>query len=114
MPLITTESKAKSLYVGMHDPLAIRAYRISGNQLQYQTDAQGYSSGWTGMTLDPNLGMAFLTAEGSNYIYLLDARTMIFEDSTTETYGGAGVVFDPSKQKLYAVGRRTLQLYVYL
>jgi len=86
------ESRAKSLYVGMHDPLAIRAYRISGDQLQYQTDAQGYSSGWTGMTLDPNSGMAFVTAESSNYIYLLDARTMIFEESTTETYGGAGVI----------------------
>jgi DNA-binding beta-propeller fold protein YncE len=112
--LITSASQAKSLYIGMHNiDSKIRSYKISSDQLQYQTNAQGYSFGWTGITLDPYSGIAFATAEDNHNIFMLNAHTMIFEGTPIEVVGAlslAGIVFDQGKQKLYIADRQTQHL----
>ena len=79
----------------MHNPEIIEAYKISGDHLQYQTNSQGISSEWTGMTLDPNSGIAFVTTEADHNIYFLNAQSMIFESAQTlvnDTASLAGIV----------------------
>lgn len=79
----TSTSPAKSLYVGMHNTV-VQAYKIVGDHLQYQANSQGDMNEWTGLTIDPNSGMVFATTEAAHNIHLLNARTMIFEETQTK------------------------------
>ena len=48
----TSEIQAKSLYVDMHNDAIVKAYKITGDQIQYQTDAQNspsYTEGGPGI-----------------------------------------------------------------
>jgi DNA-binding beta-propeller fold protein YncE len=110
----------KSLYVNVITPGSVRAYKIVGDHIQYQTNAQnlvyyGYSP--IGLALDPDSGIAFITYEDQKIIELLNAKTMVSLQKITTVKDAsnlAGVTFDKSKQKLYVVERRDNRLYVYL
>jgi len=100
----------------MHINSSVNAYKIQGSDVQFQTSTN-YSEAIS-LALDPDSWTIFTTAEGLNRIYLLNAKTMIFEETPTvvEFYpvpNLAGIVFDQSKQKLYVIDRGISHLYVF-
>jgi len=107
--------QAKSLYVAMHVNSSVKAYKIQGSNVQYQTSA--YYRDAIGLALDPDSWTIFTTAEWSKNINLLNAKTMVFEETPITIDGTSslsGIVFDQNKQKLYVVDRTTQHLFVYL
>ena len=113
-------AQAKSVYVITDRDSTVKAYDISGVQIEYQTDAKNldhHSDGAVGLALDPCSPTLFVTYEVSNIIEMLNAKTMISEQKPVTVYGTsslAGIAFDQTKQKLYTIDRRTDNLYVYL
>jgi parallel beta-helix repeat protein len=111
--------QSKSLYVNVIDPGTVKAYKIVGDHIQHQTDAQNlvyYGNSPVGITLDPDSGIAFITYEGMNVIELLNAKTMVSLQKITtvsDAFNLSGIAFDQSKQKLYVVYRPTNHLFVY-
>jgi len=95
--------QSKSLYVNVIDPGTVKAYKIVGDHIQNQTDAQNlvyYGNSPVGITLDPDSGIAFITYEGMNVIELLNAKTMVSLQKITtvsDAFNLAGIVADEAK-----------------
>jgi len=84
--LFAPAGQAKSLYVNVIWPGTVKAYKIVGDHIQYQTDAQNltnHGDGPVGLALDPDSGIAFITYERWNGIELLNAKTMVSLQKTT-------------------------------
>ena len=121
--LVTPAAMAasKSVYVisSMGSPTQIEAWEIKGSPdyLDYEAthSVAGSPGAAVGLAMDSSSATLFITSEGSNTIYLVDAVT--FESLGTTTATGAsdlaGIVFDHGKNRLYAVDRSTDTLYVY-
>ncbi|NMX21991.1 hypothetical protein C5S30_06085 [ANME-1 cluster archaeon GoMg4] len=113
-------ASAKSLYVisDMRE-VNISAWDLQGSPnymvWQYTNTVPDYGWGAVGLAIDGNAGILFVTYENSNTIQLLNAYNMADEDTTTAPGAGdlAGIVYDDGKGKVYAVDRRTNDLYVY-
>jgi DNA-binding beta-propeller fold protein YncE len=105
-------AQAKSLYVinNTNTP-QLRAYRIDGTSLVYQTDyfcESGTSA--VGLAIDESEygGFLFVTFESfPAKIEIIDAKTMQYVDIVTNTgaYNLAGIVVDKGKRKIYAIDR---------
>jgi DNA-binding beta-propeller fold protein YncE len=101
----------------------VAAYKINGSQIEAQTTASGLPNrgeGAVGLALDPESETLFVTHEKGSVaidkIDLIDAKIMQVEQGPATAPGAenlAGVVFDESKQKLYAVDRGSNKLFVY-
>jgi len=116
---ISSIAQAKSVYVIIDRSSTIRAYKISGEEIEEQIDVKNLDDhgGAVGLALDPDSGIMFVTYEGSNIIEMVNAKTMISEQNpvtVTDATSLAGIAFDQSKQKLYVVQRQLDKLYVYL
>jgi hypothetical protein len=114
-------AQAKSLYaITRHLDITVTAYDIQGEQIQYQTNAVNLPGhgGVVGLALDPDSEILFVTYEGSNIIEMINAKTMVTEETPATIPGEgislSGITFDQSKQKLYVVNRSTNNLFVYL
>jgi hypothetical protein len=102
-------SQAKSLYTIIDRYSTIRAYKISGEQIEEQIDVKNlddHDGGAVGLALDPDSATMFVTYEGPNIIEMFNAKTMVSEENPIMVPGAsnlAGIAFDQSKQKLYAI-----------
>ena len=65
----TTQAQSKSLYaISQHFSTTIKSYKIEGDQIIYQTDAQGvpeHEYGAVDLAIDPESYYLFVTYEGS-------------------------------------------------
>lgn len=118
LPGFTQTGQAKSLYaITYHWYSTISAYRISGNQIQKQIE-KNFPSGTgamaIGLALDPDSATLFVSYDLSDELELINAKTMTEIKNITAPAYLAGLAFDQTKQKLYAVGMGTNQLFVYL
>ncbi|MHC4085696.1 MAG: right-handed parallel beta-helix repeat-containing protein [Planctomycetota bacterium] len=111
-------ARAKSVYAiiyNLND--IIGAYKIDGNQIDYQTEIQAPQQGSIAIDLaiDSGSSCIFVTYEGSYIIEIMNAKTLEHEGSVTATGASdlAGIVFDEARQKLYTVDRGTNKLFVY-
>ena len=116
-------TNAKSLYVitevtNDYRTVPIQAYDIGPDgklTFQAQYDVPFQFSGLVGLAVDSNSGTLFVTFELGNKIQVLDASTMT-ELGAVKAPGAtnlAGIVYDHEKELLYAVDRRTTNLYCY-
>jgi len=107
--------QAKSLYaITNHSNSTISSYKISGDEIQKQTETNvDWGEGAVGLALDPDSATLFVSYDDSQKLELINAKTMTEIKNITALYELAGLVFDQSKQKLYAVGRQTDKLFVY-
>ena len=123
--LIPNPTEGKSLYVDVIEPQEVRAYKIVGDYIQYQTNVQNLAShggGPVGLAIDPGTGIGFVTYEtsieqpGVYAIEMFNARTMVSLQNPIDTLLNnlAGIAFDSQKQKLYVMSRGTNNLLVYL
>jgi DNA-binding beta-propeller fold protein YncE len=116
LPGFTQSGQAKSLYaITNFEDSTISAYKISGDQIQKQISANFPSSGCgpVGLALDPDSATLFVSYDCSSDLELINARTMTEIKKITAPAELAGLVFDQSKQKLYAVGMGNNKLFVY-
>jgi len=114
---------AKSLYVitditGDRFTVPVHAYDIGADGLltfQTEYEVRYQASGVVGVAVDSDSDSLFLTFERGNSIQILDATTMteVGEVSALGATNLAGVVYDHEKDLLYAVDRRTQNLYSY-
>jgi len=79
---------AKSVYVITDRDSTVTAYRIAGDQIQYQATAEDLPDnglGAVGLALDPDSGTLFVTYEKDDEpldkIELINARTMIYKEN---------------------------------
>lgn len=98
-----------------HQATAIEKYEVDGVELVSPPDTIASSgSGGVGLACDPEIGLLFLTAEGSANILISDMITM--QNINTKALPGAtnlaGIVADVSKKRVYAIDRGTNHLYV--
>jgi len=111
---------AKSVYVIIDRSSTVRAYGVTGDQIEEQKTAENLPDNGdsaVGLALDPDSETLFVTYEGSNIIEMVNAKTMIYEENPEAVPGAtslAGMAFDQTKQKLYVVGRQSNKLYVYV
>jgi len=91
----------------------LTAYDIVGDEIEYQIDTQ-IDTGAIGLALDPESETLFVTYDGPDKVVLVDAKTMQQIDSIPVSDELSGIVYDQSKQKIYAVSREDTFLYVYL
>lgn len=115
----TQTTQAKSVYAIINHPFdIIGAYKIQGNQIEYQTEIQAPQHGNRAIDLaiDSDSSCIFVTYENSSIIEIMNAKTLENEGSVTATGASnlAGIVFDDAKQKLYTADRGTNKLFVYL
>ena len=112
---------AKSVYaITDHGASTLKAYRIQGNQLEYQAnvDVTNYAAGAGGITIDSNLELLFITYEGSAKIVWANAKTLEQEGfidlSGAPCYAGnlTGIVADEAKQRVYVVERYSNRLFI--
>jgi len=107
---------AKSLYaISNHSSSAITAYSIQGGEIQRQIETNvHWPNGAVGLALDPDSEVLFVSYDGTSKLELINARTMREISNIAAPLELAGIAFDRSKQKLYAIGRETNRLYVYV
>ena len=107
---------AKSLYaISNHSLSAITAYSIQGDEIQRQIETNvHWSNGAVGLALDPDSEVLFVSYDGTNKLEMINARTMREISNIAAPLELAGIAFDRSKQKLYAICRETNKLCVYL
>ena len=111
-------ARAKSIYAIINHPSdIIGAYKIDGNQIDYQKEIQAPQHGFRAIdfAIDSDSSCIFVTYEASNFIEIMNAKTLEHEGTVTATEANdlAGIVFDEAKQKLYTVDRGTYNLFVY-
>jgi len=116
---ISAPVQAKSVYVIIDRFSTIRAYNISSEEIEKQTDVKNLDDhgGAVGLVLDPDSATMFVTYEGSDIIEMVNAKAMVSlqkPTKVTEATNLAGIAFDQAKQKLYVVDRQTNKLFVYL
>lgn len=117
-------AEGRSLYViaeitNSANPLPVLAYDIGvDGSLTFQAERKipFRDGGAVGMAIDWESGYIFITYEFSDTLQILDARTMadVGKVSAPGAENLAGVVYDETKDLLYAVDRGTDQLYVYV
>jgi len=112
-------TQAKSVYAIIdHVNNMLGAYGIQGNQIEYETQHQipEHGSRSIDLAIDSENAYIFVTYEQSNIIEIVNAKSMTNEGSVTAPGASdlAGMVFDQTKRKLYAVDRETYNLFVYL
>jgi len=118
---ITQSVFARSVYVvsdtgtyGYSDSY-IRAYKISGSNLIFQTQYQTVSKNAIGLAIDDtDYGdFLFVTFEFSDEIELVNAKAMTYIDTVIASgaIDLAGIAMDKTNKKLYAVDRYTNHLY---
>ncbi len=113
---------AKSVYaITDHYAGTLKAYKIDGDQLQYQeadVNVTNYAYGPVDVTIDSNLELLFITYEDAGKIVWVNAKTLQQEGFTdlsgAPCYAGnlAGIVADEAKQRVYVVGRDSYKLYI--
>jgi len=72
-------ARAKSVYaITDHHAGALKAYKIQGNQLEYQANVEvtNYELGPVDVTVDSNLEILFITYEASAKIVWANAKTL--------------------------------------
>jgi len=78
---------ARSVYVITDRDSTVNAYRITGDQIDYQATAEALpdSGSAVGLALDPDSGTLFVTYEKDDEpldkIELINARTMIYKEN---------------------------------
>ncbi len=117
-------AEGRSLYViaeitNSANPLPVLAYDIGlDGSLTFQAERRipFRDGGAVGMAIDWESGYVFITYEFSDTLQILDARTMADVGKVTAPGAEnlAGVVYDETKDLLYAVDRGTDKLYVYV
>ena len=120
-------AQAKSVYVINNTITSqLRAYKVDGTSLAYQTDyncesVPGSGVGAIGIAIDESEygGFLFVTFEhlttSINWIEVVDAKTMRYVDTVTAAGASnlAGIVVDKGKSKIYAMDRYTNRLFSY-
>lgn len=114
---------AKSLYVikdlNMGSPIRMYDIQPAPTYLDYQMDSSGTRDGGVGLAVDKDSKILFMTFEGSQVIYIINATDLTRMAVATEPtplpipYNLAGIVFDQDKQRVYTVKRNTNELYIY-
>lgn len=115
----TQTAQAKSAYaIVNHQGDIIGAFKIQGNQIEYQAEIQApqHATRAIDLAIDSDSCCIFVTYEGSNIIEIMNAKSLENEHPVTATGASdlAGIVFDEAKQKLYVVDRGTDKLFAYL
>ncbi len=116
--LTATANAAKSVFAVInHTGDLIGAYDIVDDEITFQIDhvVPTASNKVIDITSDPGSEFLFITYEGENSIYLVNAKTMT-NVGPIEAPGAddlAGIVFDNDRQKVYTVDRTTNYLFVY-
>ena len=91
----TSEGQSKSLYaISQHFSTTIKAYKIEGDQIIYQTDAHGvpdHDYGAIDLAIDPESYYLFVTYEGSETIEIINAKTMIGEQESVDVPGATNL-----------------------
>lgn len=118
-----TTVQARSAYViaeitNNATPLPVLAYDIGADgTLTFQAERKipFRAGGAVGMAIDWESGYVFITYEFSDTLQVLDARTMADVGKVVAPGADnlAGVVYDETKDLLYAADRGTDKLYVY-
>ena len=109
---------AKSVYsITDHHASTLRAYKIVGDQLEYQADVNvtHYAYGAVGLALAPDSEIMFVTYEGSNIIEMLNARTMISEENPLTVPGAsnlAGIAVKAAGKGLNKTGDFYIMVYI--
>jgi len=106
--------QARSVYsITNHLDSTISAYKILDDEIQKQLETNvDWGEGAVGLALDPDSETLFVSYDGSTKLEIINAKTMTEIRSITAPAELAGLVFDQSKQKLYAIGRETKKLFV--
>ena len=109
---------SKSVYVISNTgDKKVQAYEVDANSLTYQTDYDTTYSSPVGIAIDESeYGQyLFLTFENQDEIEIVNAKSMQYVDTiiAPQATNLAGLVFDDSKDRLYAINRPTNRLYVY-
>jgi len=112
-------AQAKSVYVINENYIysELRAYKIDGNSLVYQTDYSCVNENPVGIAIDESEYGAFLfvTMEWTtSCIEIVDAKTMQYVDSVFPCVDcePTGIVMDKSKDKVYFMHRYSNHLYI--
>ena len=118
----------KTVFVANHANDGVSAYKIEGDQLEFQKTIDLPTNGWgpSDITIDPTSEILFVTNEnstagGGNVIELIQARTFLRAGTITLTHTNAptnvtGIVVDnndPNNPKVYLTDRNTKNLYTY-
>ncbi len=107
--------QAKSVYsITNHLDSTISAYKVLDDEIQKQLETNvDWGEGAVGLALDPDSETLFVSYDDSYKLEMINAKTMTEIKYITAPAELAGLVFDQSNQKLYAVGRETKKLFVY-
>jgi hypothetical protein len=110
---ICASAEAKSVYaITNHGAETITAYQIQGNQLEFPSANSFNHDELINVTVDSQRKLLFVTVEGGG-IFCVDAETLVEKGYSSTPCELAGIVADELRQKIYAVGRQTNQLYIY-
>ena len=83
VPFMFSLAHARSVYVITDWASTVKAYDIQGDQIVEQATVENLEDhgGAVGLALDPDSATMFVTYEGSNIIEMVNAKTMIFEET---------------------------------
>ncbi|MDH4241934.1 MAG: hypothetical protein OEW48_20430 [Phycisphaerae bacterium] len=83
VPFMFSITHARSVYVITDWASTVKVYDIQVDQIVEQATAKNLADhgGAVGLALDPGSEMLFVTYEGSNIIEMVNAKTMIFEET---------------------------------
>jgi uncharacterized repeat protein (TIGR01451 family) len=116
---VPVHAQAKSLYVNrdLNANSPIRAYGIvpAPGYLTFQQDSVPTRYGGSGIAIDTDSEILFITFEGSGILDIVDARTLglLGQVTAPNARNLAGIVVDEDNQKVYTIDRTTNNLYVY-
>jgi hypothetical protein len=118
MTLVSTVQAGKSVYViSSTNANKVQAYKVDANSLTYQTEYDTTYGSPVGIAIDESeYGQyLFLTFENQDEIEIVNAKSMQYVDTVIapQATNLAGLVFDDSKDRLYAINRPTNRLYIY-
>ena len=110
----------KSVFaVASHSNSKVKAYKINGNQIDYQAtveDTEDFGFGATGLCVWPSIERMFVTYESSNKIVWASTKTLQRDDDDeieAPESSLAGIVVDEDLSRLYVLSRTDGHLYTY-
>jgi len=112
-------AQTKSLYVNKdinaQSPISAYAIKPAPAYLQWQQTSSPTRYGGSGLAIDTDSAILFVTFEGSGTMDIVDAQTLtkLGQVTAPNARNLAGIVVDQDNQKVYAVDRNTNHLYVY-
>jgi len=110
-------AEANTLFsIDSHKPAAVRAYAIDGDALgnPVTISEETIDNGPVGIAASEDLGLIFITYEGSSIVTVFKSRTLEkVAEVDTEVDNLAGIVADDVKDKIYIIKRHTNRLFVY-